>query len=165
MELRNAQGEIIFQVNPVTGKIEKENGSPFNPGGAGGIAWRSFPLLADIAGVTKTNIGTSFVELSTAGLRSKVDLTGFSECRIVAGVNKVGTGTQSWRIEYSTDQSNWSALSAQVDDAGAAAERLLVGAFAAIPEGAKADVFIRATGKSTTSTDDPVVKSVSLHVK
>lgn len=134
-------------------------------GGGSGIAWRSFPLLLDAAGVTKSNIGTAFVELAGAALRIKVDLTGFTDCRISAGVNKVGTGTQSWKLQYSLDGTIFSDLTPQADDALAAGERLNVSLWGAIPALAKADVFIRCVGKSTTAGDDPIVKSVSLQVK
>ena len=151
---------LYFATSPTAWAQQTNQG-----GGGGGIAWREFTLLADAAGVTKSNIGTAFVELAAAGLRSKVDLTGFTDCRIVAGVNKVGTGTQSWKIQYSTDQSSWIDLTPVVDDAAAAGERLNVSAWGTIPTGAKADVFIRCVGKSTVAGDDPVVKSVSLNVK
>jgi hypothetical protein len=134
-------------------------------GGGGGVAWREFTLLADSAGVTMTNIGTAFVQVGVNSLRSKVDMTGFTDCRVVAGVNKVGSGTQDWKIQYSTDEAAWSDLTPAISDAGAAGEKLLVGAFGAIPAGAKADVFIRLVGKSTTAADDPVVKSCKLHIK
>lgn len=131
----------------------------------GGIAWREFCLLADAAGVTMTNIGTSFVQVGPNSLRDKVDLSGFTDCRIMIGTNKVGTGTQDWKIRYSTDQSAWSDLTAAVSDAGAAGDKPLEGSFSAIPAGAKADVWIRLEGKSTVASDDPVVKSCKLHVK
>ena len=136
------------------------------PGGGSGVAWREFCLLADSAGVAMTNIGTSFVQVGVNSLRNKVDLTGFADCRIVIGVNKVGSGTQDWKIQYSTDGSTFTDdLTGAVSDAGAAGEKLLVGTFAAIPAGAQADVWIRVVGKSTTAADDPVVKSCKLHVK
>lgn len=132
----------------------------------GGIAWREFCLLADSAGVTMTNIGTAFVQVGANSLRDKVDLTGFANCRVVVGANKVGTGTQDWKIQYSTDGSTFTDdLTGAVSDAGAAGEKLLVGSFAAIPAAAQADVWIRLVGKSTIAGDDPVVKSCKLHVK
>ena len=168
MPIKESGGQELSLGAIADGETIKRSGTNligYTPGGGSGIAWREFTILADIAGVTKTNIGTSYVEISSAGLRSKVDMTGFTDCRIVAGVNKVGSGTQSWKIEYSTDQAAWSDLTPVVDDAAAAGERLNVGAFGTIPSEAKADVFIRCMGKSTTAGDDPVVKSVHLHIK
>ena len=133
--------------------------------GAAGLAWREFTILADNAGVTMTNIGTAFVQVGANSIRSKVDMTGFTDCRICIGVNKVGTGTQDWQCQYSTDESSWVNLTPAVSNAGAAGEKLLVGAFGAIPAGAKADVFIRVVGKSTTAADDPVVRSARVQIK
>jgi hypothetical protein len=133
--------------------------------GAPGLTWREFTILADSAGVTVTNIPSSYAAIGTVGLKSKVDFTGFTQCRVVVGVNKIGTGTQSWKIQYSTNDSAWSDLTPAVSDAAAAAERLLVGAFGAIPAGALADVWVRLVGQSTVNTDDPVVKSCKLQVK
>ena len=133
--------------------------------GGSDINWREFTYVADLAGIVKTNIGTTFVELGLASLRKKIDLTGFVDCRICIGINKIGTGTQSWKFQYSLDQSVWVDLTPVVADSGVAGEKLLVGSFGTIPILAKADVFVRVVGNSTIAADDPVVKSCHLQVK
>lgn len=133
--------------------------------GGSGVQWRQFTYLADSAGVTKTNIGSAFVEVGTASLRLRVDLTGFADVRLCLGVNKVGTGTQEWKAQYSADQSAWSDLTPLVSDAGAAGEKALAGAFGAIPAAALADVWLRVVGRSTVAADDPIVRSAHVQVR
>ena len=133
-------------------------------GSGGGVAFREFTYLADGAGITKTNIPTTDTEVGTIANRKKIDLTGFTDCRIQAGINKVGTGTQTWTFQYSLDNSAWTDL-VFVSDAGGAGEHMLTGGWGTLPAAAKADVYIRMVGRSTVNTDDPIVRAAHLQVR
>jgi len=135
------------------------------PHGGGGAPWRQATILADAAGVTKTNIGTVFVELSAASLRVRVDMTGFVDVRLCLGINKIGTGVQEWKAQYSTDQSAWADMTPLISDAGVCGEKAIASAYGAVPAAARADVWIRIVGRSTVAADDPIVRSAHIQYR
>lgn len=111
-----------------------------------------------------TNIGAAEKLVGFMSQHKHLDLTGFTQARIVCAVNKVGTGTQTWKFQYSLDNAIFLDL-VVVDDALASGEHLLEGAWTAIPTAALVPVYIRLVGKSTTNNDDPVLRGAHLQVK
>ena len=111
---------------------------------------------------TKTNIGTSFVDVYTQtnsiGKAIKIDTTGFTTIRLMVTWNKVGSGTQSIQV-------------IAVDDASVIVSKDIVSGendtgFVAIPAGSlNEEHSYKLQVKSTTSGDDPVFEGASIWLK
>lgn len=127
-----------------------------------GIAYREFTLFADAVGATVSNAATTGTEPANNVSRSKLDLTGFSDCRALF-ISSLNSTLISCLLQYSTDQSSWSDLAPEATAVNVA-NGVSVGAFGAIPAGAKGDVFIRALVKGN-GTLDPIIRKISLQVK
>lgn len=112
---------------------------------------------------TLTNIGTAYVNayVGLNGEQQLVDFTGSTQGRVRYHVNKVGTGTQSWRLL----EANGTDVLAEISDAGAAGEKELDSGWVALPAWATGEKNVRPQGKSTTGTDDPVFRGAALYVK
>ena len=112
------------------------------------------------ASVTWTNMPAAATEFT--GLpRTKYDLTNADECRIVLDIGVVGAGTLT--IQYSTDQATWVNLSPA--SPAISALNVLVSAWAAVPAGARADVFLRVLGTGGDGVFDPQFRLVQLQVR
>jgi hypothetical protein len=88
-----------------------------------------------------------FEVIGTNGVRNRiqVDLTNYSEVKLGINLDDNGTGGTTMQAEYSTTgTSPWTVLTPTVAIDGAV-PAFLQTAFAAIPAGAKADVYIRTT--------------------
>jgi hypothetical protein len=94
--------------------------------------------------------------------RSKIDLTEYLSCRVVVAVKVAGATGAKIKLQYSTNESSWADLTgtATVDATG-----VKVSAWASIPAGALADVFIRAVGLTGDGAIDPNFTSIMLQVK
>ena len=99
--------------------------------------------------ITLTNIGTTFLTLAAA----LVQTAGITQVIFGVRIQKIGTGTQSWRLFNDTD----STVVANIDDTAAAgSEKNLsttVNFSPALGAGIK---VILLQGKSTVAADDPV---------
>lgn len=59
MKYTNANGEVVFEINPMTGAIVKENGTTYSPGGGGPHA-HSIP---DVTGLHASTLSKNRREL------------------------------------------------------------------------------------------------------
>ena len=126
--------------------------------------FQSISILKESVGITKTDIGTTYVEIPLASMRSKVDLTYFNQARVVFGGVNNEASIFNCKIQYSIAQVTWIDLTAVGASDGTANEQLVVSAWGNIPTGALADVFIRAVGNGT-ATADPIYKSIELQIR
>lgn len=115
--------------------------------------------------VTSTNIPVAVQEYNNnSGDRSKMEFTGFVECRIMIRVFTAAAGGANVRFQYSTDESSWSDLTgnAILTSTGNASS-----AWAAIPAGALTggDVWVRVVTSDGNATDDPLTAMLALHLR
>lgn len=117
---------------------------------------KQYDLLAAGAAVTKTNIGTAYVDVlpGANGQRSLVDFTGCTQYRIVANVNIVGTGQFGMRVVRDSD----SAVLHENANIGAAGERELDTDWQTLPAQASGLLLVRLQAKSTAAADDPIFR-------
>lgn len=111
--------------------------------------------------VTLTNIAAALTEVA-GNYRVKLDLTYVDQVRLVARVGVAGNAGSVLKAQYSADESSWSDLTTTVSLAAVATP---VTAWAAIPAGAKADVFVRVVTQSGDGVADPQIRQVQLQVK
>lgn len=108
-----------------------------------------------------TNVGNNYDQTAPArGLgMALIDFTNVGNVEFVLGVNKVGTGTQSWQLWNETDGEQIGVL----NDDGATGNKILSGTIPAanLPTGTKQ---VRVRCKSTTAADDPVYYGASLKI-
>ncbi len=122
------------------------------PAGGGGSASDRIRLL--VAARTYTNQGAGPTESNVAD-RVIVDLTNFTNCRLLARVSTTGS-TASIKAQYSTDGTNFSDLTTTISLNGTG---LKASASQAIPAPAKALVVLRLVAVGGNTTEDPVVES------
>jgi hypothetical protein len=108
-------------------------------------------------GVTLTNIGTAFRPLGMLRLQA-AGITGFEFSVLV---NKVGSGTQSWRLFDRTNNQQITVF----DDTGAAGERLLGPVTAAVGPLAAGMRTLQVDGRSSVAADDPIFGGASLVIR
>lgn len=113
--------------------------------------------------VTKTNIGTSYVNVPVGlnGERKFVDFTGCTQFRIRLWANLIGTGAFAARIIRDGD----STVLFESTNLGAAGERELDSGWQNLPAGFTGEEVLRLQAKSATNTDDPVFRSCDLATK
>jgi hypothetical protein len=105
-----------------------------------------------------TNVGASYDAIAASrGLGiALIDFTGVISITAVVGVNKIGSGTQSWQLWNETDGAEIGVL----DDAGATGNKTLSGTISNnLPSGEK---LVRIRCKSTVAADDPVFYGATL---
>jgi len=112
--------------------------------------------------ITKTNIGTSYVNVALGlnGERLWVDLTGFTQFRVLTHFNLVGAGTHNFRLV--TDGAT--VVYTSPDQTGAG-EKEIDSGWINLPGGVPASVFLRLEAKSTTAQDDPVYRRCILALR
>jgi hypothetical protein len=103
--------------------------------------------------VTKTNIGTSYVNIPPGlnGERSLVEFTGCAEFRIVLNMNFVGTGPMNARVVRDSDN----AVLYESPNITGVGEKELDTGWLTIPAAASGLEVVRLQGKSNTGADDP----------
>ncbi|MCL7412622.1 MAG: right-handed parallel beta-helix repeat-containing protein [ANME-2 cluster archaeon] len=113
--------------------------------------------------ITLVDIGTAFVNIypGVNGEAQQVNFTGYNKYNLIAHVNKVGTGTQSWRLEDAANSANY----LQLDDAGAAGEHELSNLNVNLPSWAVGTINLIPKGSSTVAGDDPVFRRFVLMLK
>jgi hypothetical protein len=124
---------------------------------------KAYNLLGPGVAVTKTNIGTSWVNVlpGANGERSLVDFTGGTEYRLVASANLVGTGPFGLRVVRDSDSV------ALYENAAIAVtgERELDTDWQPLPAEASGLALVRVQAKSVTAADDPVFRRVTMLVR
>jgi hypothetical protein len=125
---------------------------------------RSFAILKDASGITKTNIGTSYVDILPASLRTQIDLSEFDRYRLIFGGANTEAGLYYAKFQYSTDESAWTDLSPELSLSGSS-ESKTVSNWQDVPAAALSDVFVRVLGKAQTATADPNYKNLEMQVK
>jgi len=107
--------------------------------------------------VTKTNIGTTYVNVSPGlnGERMLIDLTGCTQYRLILNLNCVGSG--AWGARLVRDSDN--AIIVENGNITGAGEKELDTGWQNIPGTVQNTEFlVRLQGKSTTAADDPVFR-------
>lgn len=161
--LRETAGPTLLTLgNVADGQFVKREGATLVGAAAGGGTaalvlqghWTEFS--------TKSNIGTSYVDLYTTagsvGLPCLADFAGRTIARLVVQWNKIGTGTQSVRAVDADNVANVLIEMTVVADGNDSGE-------VALPAWATGVKRIKLQAKSTTSTDDPVFRGAALYVK
>lgn len=130
--------------------------------GAGGGTLPT-PVVVPLIGLTLTLTNMAAADGEVANLyRTKVDLTDATECRLVVRVGVQGSANADLRVQYSTNESAWSNLT---PEAAINAVGTVVTAWAAVPAGARGDVFLRVMGKEGDGAADPQIRLVQLQVR
>jgi hypothetical protein len=126
---------------------------------------KTIDLFGPGAALTKTNIGTAWVNICPGanGERVLVDLAdGYTEYRLVASANLVGTGPFGIRVVRDSDD----AVVYESASIALTGERELDTGWLAIPAGVKGSLLaVRAQAKSETASDDPVFRRIGLLVR
>lgn len=124
---------------------------------------RSYDFFGPGAAITKTNIGTSYVNVPPGlnGERILVDLTGATEFRIVVAANLVGTGPFGMRVVRDAD----SAVLFENASIALTGERELDTNWQPIPLAAGALEVLRFQAKSSTAQDDPVFRRATILIR
>lgn len=117
---------------------------------------KQYDLLAAGSAITKTNIGTVYVDVlpGANGQRSLVDFTGCTEFRLVLNANLVGTGPHAARVVRDSDN----AVLFESTNLGAVGERELDSTWQPLPAAASGLMLVRLQAKSATAADDPVYR-------
>lgn len=115
----------------------------------GAVAWTNMPAAA-----TEFN--------NAARSRQKVILTNAVDARLTLSVHVGGAAASIIYIEYSIDQTTWTAmgLSQAMDSAGAFAT-----AFVAVPAAAQGDVWLRVMGSGGDGVIDPMFGTIGVGVR
>ena len=124
---------------------------------------RSYDFLGPGAAITKTNIGTAYVNICPGlnGERLLVDLTGASEFRIVVTATLTGTGPFGLRCVRDSDD-------AVVFENAAIAltgNQELDTGWQPIPIAVGTLVLLRLQAKSVVGTDDPVFRRATILIQ
>ena len=126
---------------------------------------KQYPFFGPGAAVSKTNIGMAYVNILPGlnGERRLPDFTGCTEFRAVMHANLVGTGPFGLRFIRDSD----STILYENASIALTGERELDTGWLALPAPFVngGEIAIRAQAKSTTATDDPVFRSLTLGVR
>jgi hypothetical protein len=122
-----------------------------------------YTFLGPGAAVTKTNIGTSYVNipLGLNGERINVNFDGHTEFRILVNANLVAIGPFQIRLVRDSN----SEVFYESPSLTQTGERELDSGWATIPAGFTGEVFMRIQGKSTTATDDPIFRRAQIALR
>jgi hypothetical protein len=122
---------------------------------------KQYPLLGK--DVTKTNIGTSYVNIPPGanGERTLIDLAGCTQFRAVLHANLVATGPFQIRIIRDSD----SAVFYESPSLTQTGERELDTDWQTLPVGFNNFEIVRLQGKSTTGSDDPIFRKCVLYTR
>jgi hypothetical protein len=114
--------------------------------------------------VTKTNIGTSYVNVPPGlnGERGLVEFTGCTEFRLVCNVNHVGTGQLQLRVVRDSDSA---VLYESPLLAAGAGEKELDAGWLPIPAAASGLGVVRFQARSTVGADDPQFRRLVMLVR
>lgn len=123
---------------------------------------KTYDLVPPGAAITKTNIGTAYVDVlpGANGQRVLVDLTGCTEFLLVLTANLVGTGAFGFRVIRDSD----GAVLFENAAIAQTGERELNTGWQPLPLTGTQEL-VRLQAKSVTATDDPVVRRCQLLVR
>lgn len=112
------------------------------------------------------NMPAALTELfGSTGYRTKFDLSGFAQIRLLAHVATAGRTGSKLSVQYSTDQTTWQ----YIDGSGAISSALIVGlqvsAWASIVAAAQADVFLRVVGIGGDGAINPVLGNITIQAR
>jgi hypothetical protein len=122
---------------------------------------KQYPLL--MKDVTKTNIGTSYVNvpIGANGERTLVDFTGCTQYRAILHANLVGTGPWQVRIIRDSD----SAVLYESPSITQSGERELDTDWQTLPAEASGLMYVRLQAKSSVGADDPIFRRCVMGVR
>lgn len=114
--------------------------------------------------VTKTNIGTSYVNVPPGanGERTLIEFTGCTEFRIIVHAVMNGTGTHRMRIVRDSDDA---VLYESANIAAQAGEREFDTGVLALPAAATGLMYVRFQALSSVGSNDPIYRRCILMVK
>lgn len=126
------------------------------------IAFREFSLVSGGA-VAFTNLGAAFTEAGAQVSRTRVDLTGFTDFRILY-LMSVAAVAGDVKLQYST-ASNWASPVDLIQSDNPGANVLIESAWTTLPVGAKADVYLRVGMLNGNGSEDPAIRWFRLQVR
>jgi hypothetical protein len=148
-------------ISDVTGLQTALDGKQNVGQGGGGVGTTDVVLVN--TSFIWTNMPAADTELAGAtSSRFRVDLTGYTEYRWMVNVNVAGVAGADLRVQYSTDDVSYTNLSSEID-IGSLGRKIT--AWAALPAGARADVWLRIMGKQGNGTADPNLSQLRLQVR
>jgi hypothetical protein len=114
--------------------------------------------------VTTTNIPAAVQEYgNNSATRIIFDISAFVECKVTVNVFTAAPNGGSLRIQYSTDNSSFSDLTA---NASLTATGLIQAAWQTIPDAAKGqEVYMRIVTSGGNAADDPITVQVVLSLR
>lgn len=145
---------------------------PTGPTGTSSSAKLVVPIHADSAAATWTNMPTAATFwMGSHRHVSKVDLTGYAQCRMI--INKQGTSGAAnsklilrYRTAFSTTVGDYSDIgTSEVSAAVNTTNTVLATNWIDLAAGAKADVYIAVVGSGGDGAIDPVFGSISAQFK
>jgi hypothetical protein len=124
---------------------------------------KMYHLLGPGVAITKTNIGTNYVNISPRlnGERQLIDFTGCTQYRLVGRANFVGTGPFGLRVIRDSD----SAVLFENANLSQTGERELDTDWQSLPAAATGLIFVRIQAKSNVAADDPVFGGIVMAVR
>jgi hypothetical protein len=124
-----------------------------------------YQLFGPGAVITKTNIGTSYVNILAGanGEPTPLDFTGCTEFRIILHANLVGSGAFRAKLVNSAD----AAILYENTNLGAAGERELDTGWQALPAAFvnAGLLFVKGQANSATAADDPAFRSLRVGLR
>lgn len=129
-------------------------------GGGGGTLPTPIAVTLMEDAVTLTNFPAAKATWSES--RTKLDLTNATNVRVICmRTSGAGATNGEIRVEYSTDEATWIDLAVvNINALGCQ-----VGAWTAVPAGAKADIFVQTYRINGDGVADPVIGLVTLQIK
>jgi hypothetical protein len=128
----------------------------------------TIPFVSSIMGYDQpwTNQPAAVTELGgSTRHRTHFDLTNVTKARLVVNVMVAGAAAADLCVEYSLDQTTWSALAGGSGVCAAInATGVRISSLPNIAAAAKADVYLRVIGRNGNGTLDPAFGHISLEV-
>lgn len=130
---------------------------------------KCYNVLGPGAAVTKTNIGTAYVNIPIGanGERILIDFTGCVEMRVIVSANFPAGSLGAFGLRLVRDSDNTVLFENAAITAAPTGERELDTDWVALPAWALAStqVVVRLQGKSATAADDPIFRRVQVFTR
>jgi hypothetical protein len=150
--------DVTGLVSALAGKSDTDHTHP--PSG-GAAAFREFGLIS--AAVVFTNLPAGLTEASGQQSRTRVDLSGFTDFRVLFCMS-VAAVAGDVKLQYSTT-SNFASPVDLIQSDNPGANALIESAWTTIPAGAKADVYLRVCMINGNGNEDPGIRWYRLQVR
>lgn len=136
----------------------------FIPGGGSAIAFREFALCSGTC-VTFTNQGAGPTEMGSQASRSHIDLSGFTDARVIANLSAAAV-TSDYQFECAPT-TGFAAITDLLQWDNPTNNTLIEGTWTAIPVGCKTagGVYVRVVAISGNGTEDPAYRFIKLQVR